>query len=166
MVKHAIGNLILILLVCVLLFIGYLIGDLLGTHMTQALVTHEKPYLLLLYRPAHEYIFLYDKLNDTNELNRLSGYYSLLEYKKIDNKFLMDRYRREKSLYIKRSIIWILGFSEDRSGAIDFFSSIYKSAPLEIQLEILRSIKRMDRSVLNQFIDNQKESKDLLKKVQ
>ncbi len=166
MLIDKIGNLLLVLLVFLLFAVGYVLGDSIGTYLTKTLVLYERRYLLLLYRPAHEYIFLYDKLNDVNELNRLSGYYSLLEYKSIDNTFLIDRYKREKSPYIKRTIIWILGYSEDSSGTIDFFSSIYKGATPEIQLEILRTVKRMDESSLKQFIINQKVHKNILKKTQ
>jgi hypothetical protein len=166
MLIDKIGNLLLVLLVFLLFAVGYVLGDSIGTYLTKSLILYERRYLILLYRPAHEYIFLYDKLNDVNELKRLSGYYSLLEYKTIDNTFLIDRYKREKSPYIKRTIIWILGYSEDSSGTIDFFSSIYKDATPEIQLEILRSVKRMDGSPLKQFIINQKVPKNILKKTQ
>lgn len=160
------GNLLLILLVVLLLAAGYVLGNSLGTYLTRTMILYERRYMLLLYRPAHEYIFLYDKLNDVNELNRLSGYYSLLEYRSIDNTFLIDRYKREKSPYIKRTLIWILGYSEDRSGTIDFFSSIYKNAAPGIQLEILQSVKRIDESSLEQFIIDQRVHEKILKKMQ
>lgn len=166
MLIDKLGNLLLILLVLLLLAVGYVFGSSIGKYLTRTLILDERRFMLLLYRPAHEYIFLYDKLNDANELNRLSGYYSLLEYRSIDNAFLIDRYKREKSPYIRRTLVWILGHSEDRSGAIDFFSSIYRDATPEIQLEILRSVKRIDESSLKQFITDQRVPKNILKKMQ
>ena len=65
--------------------IGYILGDILGRHMVKSMFINDNKYMFLLYRPADEYIFIFNKLSDLDELNRLSGYYSLMEYKKIDN---------------------------------------------------------------------------------
>jgi len=142
--------------------IGYCFGNHLGSHIITRLISGENSFLLALYKPAFEYINTINLLESNNELKRLTGYYSLLDNKKIDVDFLIDKYKREELIYIKRSIIWLLGYSNKKRKAINFLSEIYKDASLRVKLEVLRSIKRIDRESFNKFIIDQKIDKDLL----
>ena len=165
MIVDKIGNLKIIFLIFLLFSVGYIMGNSLGKHMIQSMILHDNRYIFLLYRPANEYIFLFEKLSDMNELNRLSGYYSLLEYKKFDNKFIIERFNMENSLYIKRSLIWILSYSDDSSSVIEFFSSIYNDSSLGIKQEILRSVKRLDGDLFDKFIAEQGVDRSMLKSI-
>lgn len=137
--------------ITVLIFaLGYQLGSVLGTAMMKKMLLHQQRYFFL-YPPAQEYITLYNRLNGRDELVRLSGYYALLDHRKIDTAFLLERYKRENALIIKRTIIWVLGFSDEHREVISFFTTIYEDAPQEIKDEIVRSVRRLDRKQLHQF---------------
>jgi hypothetical protein len=137
--------------ITVLIFtLGYQLGSALGTAMIKKMLLHQQRYFFI-YPPAQAYLTLYNRLNGRDELVRLSGYYALLDHRKIDTAFLFERYEREHALFIKRTIIWVLGFSDKHREVISFFTSIYEDAPLEIKDEILRSVRRLDRKQLHRF---------------
>ena len=135
---------------------GYFIGDVCGNLLIKRFVTDMNPFIYLLYRPAYEYIYTIKALASKNALERLNGYYSLLETKKIDEDFLIERYKMEETLLLKRSILFILGFSKNKDIVSAFLSKIYKDSPWRIKMEILRTIKRLDRALYIKFIADNK----------
>ncbi len=140
-----------VMCITVLIFaLGYQLGSILGGAMIKKMLLHQQRYFFI-YPPAQAYLTLYNRLNGKDELVRLSGYYALLDHRKIDTAFLFERYKREHTLFIKRTIIWVLGFSNRHREVIRFFTTIYEDAPLEIQDEILRSVRRLDSKQIHRF---------------
>lgn len=112
----------------------------------------ENSLLFLLYQPAFENISKIRLLGSNNEYKRLVGYHSLIENRRIDVDFLIDRYTSEESIYLRRSIIWLMGYSKDEKSIYNFLSDIYEEAPWRNKLEVLRTMKRLDINLFNKFI--------------
>lgn len=145
-------------LLLLMFIICHTIGNLLGRHLITKFITEDsRSIFLLLNRPAYEYIHTARMLRSNNDIKRLSGYYSLLDYKKVDAAFLIDSYKREEAIYTKRSIIWLLGYSENRERVLEFLSNEYKNEQNSdrIKREILRTIKRIDKNYFSKFVKSQ-----------
>lgn len=145
--------------------VGYFIGSGIGGIFTQSIITGDSRYLFLLYRPADEYLLMLQKLNSENRLLRLSGYYSLADYNKIDHQFLIERYKQEDSIPVKRTIVWLLGFAGNVDTVTDFFSHMYRDSPHNIKKEILTSMKRCCSEDYKGFVKAQKVSAKLLESI-
>jgi hypothetical protein len=59
----------------------------------------------MFYRPSFYYIEALRFLNSPIEMRRAAGYYALLDSGRIDLAYLLERYRKEDSPYIKRIIV-------------------------------------------------------------
>lgn len=114
---------------------------------------------LFLYRLPVDYIYSANLLSSENELKRIEGYYSLLDYKILNTDFLIERYKRESYL-IKPLIIWLLGYSDNKDKIMEFLSEEYKGAAERIKKEILKTMKKKDPDYYNNFINylNMKET--------
>lgn len=135
----------------IILTAGFLFGSALGSILITGLITKGNRTAFLLYRPSSEYIITARLLGSSSELLRLSGYYSLLDNRRIDNNFLIERYKKEPD-YIKRSIIWILGYSENPKSVLSFLSEEYNDASKYLKREMLKSMKRIDKTYYTDFI--------------
>jgi len=145
-----------LLLAIFLLLLGYVSGSAIGNIFITQFITGKSNKILLLYRPAYEYKYILNLLNNSNEYKRLAGYYSLLENRRIDSDFLIERYKREEKRYIKRSIIWLLGYSKNKKDVIEYISNIYPYSPGKIKKEILRTMKRLNLQYFNNFVKSKK----------
>ncbi|OHD69049.1 MAG: hypothetical protein A2W19_17510 [Spirochaetes bacterium RBG_16_49_21] len=73
----------------------------------------------------------------------------------INTQFLMERFQKEENYTIKRSILWILSFSDDTGDVLRFYSSIFsRNDPL--MKDILVLMKRIDRDYFMKFIEKNK----------
>jgi hypothetical protein len=133
----------------VILFSGYMLGRIVGTHIVKGLLKGER-FVLLLYRPPFEYLNTANLLYSTDELKRLEGYYSLLDNKIIDSDLLIERYIQE-SEFVKPVIIWLLGYSNDKVAVLKFISEEYANADQRLKKEILKTMKRLDETYLGNF---------------
>ncbi len=140
---------------------GYYWGRYTGSYGVQKLVSGGEGLLFLLFRPAHQFFHTYSMLNSNSEVIRLSGYYSLLDNNIIDEDFLMERYRDEGSIPVKRTIIWLMGFSDDFEKIKGYFNTTYNESHTEVKREILRIIRRRNPDYYKKFIVIKKVSKDL-----
>ena len=140
---------------------GYASGHMIGTELIKRFVTGRSGLLLLLSRPAYESVQSASMLNSDSGLKRISGYYSLFENRNIDAAFLIERYRREGDEYIKRTIIWLLGYSDGSSGVLKFLSREYKAADERFKREILRSMKKLSENYYSEFIKDNNVNKRL-----
>ncbi len=152
----------LILLVPVFLG-GYSFGRLTGTRAVKEMVTGGEGLFFLLLGPAHQFFQVYRMLNSNSEVIRLSGYYSMLDNNIIDEGFLRERYRDETSIPVKRTIIWLMGFSGDFEDMKKFFNKIYDESHREVKREILRIFQRRDPAYFKEFTRRKKGSGKLLK---
>ncbi len=156
-----IATLFFILLLIPVFMGGYYSGRYTGSYGVQKLVSGGEGFFFLLFRPAHQFFHTYSMLNSNSEVIRLSGYYSLLDNNIIDEDFLIERYRDEGSIPVKRTIIWLMGFSDDFVKILEYFNTIYDESHREVRREILRIIKRRDPVYYKEFITVKKVSKDL-----
>jgi len=149
-----------------LLLFGLLSGTIIGNHLINGFLLNNKNWILLLYSPSFYYFNTANMLNSDDELKRLAGYYSMRESKKIDIPFLMERFKDEPSLFVKRTLIWVIGYSREKRIALKNLSAIYDDSPLQIKNEILRSAIRIDRDkLLEEFVKQHKVDTSILKQL-
>ena len=154
--------LILLIISIILLFSGFFIGRSFGQYMFTDFLKGSSKLGLILYRPSLEYFTIFKLINSSDELERLSGYYSLLENRIIDEKFLNQRFLMEESILIKRTIIWILGSSESFIEIMEFYNKVYSGSNLQIKKEIIRIIKNRDEHYYHEFIKKNNIEKNVL----
>ena len=155
----------LLIIIIFLLFSGYLIGAGTGSMLLKSILFNKKSSPFLIYKPAQEFFAIYRYINSNNELERLNGYYALMENRIIDEEYLCERLNIEESTIIKRTIVWILGSSSSADDILDCFNEIYSNSNDNIKREILRSLKRIDEKAFNEFINKNKISIEILKGV-
>jgi len=146
------------------MIVGLFGGRLLGHVMLQQLVLQKSYLSIFIVRPVAEYRYVMSLLSSESELDRLAGYYSLSAYGIVDNRFLEERFKREGSEYIKRTIIWLISKDMQKRN-IHFFNEIYKTSSRNIQKQILKSIYKYDEGKFNRFIDQNNVSTDLIEDV-
>lgn len=106
----------------------------------------------LFFRPAYEYYAIFRFINSGDEMKRLAGYYALLDSRRGNDEFLIERYEKEQSPVIRRTILWILGFSDDSEGIVDFYHGIYKDSPVPIKRQIEESLLSRDAGLYRDFL--------------
>ncbi len=143
------------------LLAGLGIGSWIGAHMITSLITGNGRLGLLLYKPSFEHLVTVSLLNSDNELKRIEGYYALRDSGKIEINYLTERYKAEEALYIRRTIIWLMGYSGDHRFAVKALSSLYADAAHPLKIEILRSLAKIDANLLDTFIKEHKVTKDI-----
>jgi hypothetical protein len=153
-IKYFIGNfnrkkLYIVFVFLLILFIGYTLGRIAGTHIVSGFLKGKR-FILLFYRPPFEYLKTANLLYSSDELVRLEGYYSLLDNKIIDKDLLIERYKQESEL-IKPVIIWLIGYSRDKDAVLKFISEEYAKADQRVKNEILKTMKRLDEEYFKNF---------------
>jgi hypothetical protein len=141
---------------------GYYSGRFAGSRAVKKMVVGGEGLYFLLFRPAHQFFQVYRMLNSDSEIIRLSGYYSMLDNNIIDEEFLERRFRGERSIPVRRTIIWLLGFSGDFEDIKKFFNTIYDKSHREVKREILRIFQRRDPDYYKEFTGRKKGSRRLL----
>ena len=135
----------------ILFFVGFFGGKFGGKQLLKGFFSTGDIRLSILFTPSHEFFNTYQKINSYNEFDRLSGYYAMVDNNYINDDFLMKRYELEESEILKRTIIWILGFSKNKETISSFYSSIYNKSELRIKEEIMRSVSRLGYNKLEEF---------------
>ena len=146
----------------ILLAVGYIMGGRIGFYAIEQAVFSNSAAVMLLYKPAYKFINTYRYVNADDSMKRLEGYYSLLENNMIDTSFLFERYEEEDQQVNKRTIIWLLGYSEEHSEVSQFFSNHYRSAANRLRKEMLRSLQRMGDDVFKDFVNRENIRGDFL----
>ncbi len=146
-----------------ILILGYGIGVAAGNVFIRSFITGKSRLLLLLFRPSSGFIKSIAMLNSSNELERLTGYYSMLYNDKIDMDYLMERYKMETSVHLKRTIIWLTGYSRDTGRMVDEFTVLYNGADPVVKKEILRTLHRRETGLLQKFIKANEVKPEMLK---
>jgi hypothetical protein len=138
-----------VILFLIILFFGYGAGRLIGTQIIKGVLKGSKT-VLLFYRPPFEFIITANLLSSYDELKRMEGYYSLLDNNVIDTDSLIERYKDE-TIFIKPTIIWLMGFSGEKDRTLKFLSEEYQKADKRIKSEILKSMRMLDESYFIKF---------------
>ncbi len=144
----------IIIFFLLILTVGYALGRVTGNRIVSGLL-EGKRFVLLFYQPPFEYLKTANQLYSSDELERLEGYYSLLDNKIIDTDLLIERYKQESEL-IKPLIIWLLGYSGEKEAVLRFISEEYASGDLRVKNEILKTMKRLDEVYLKNFSSSKK----------
>lgn len=144
----------LFLCIIVLGVAGYGLGRAGGRGLMMDFLTGGGRIVPLLYRPSFQHFRAAAMLGSEDEMKRLAGYYALLEGDSIDVDFLVERYRMERSVANRRTIVWVIGFSRDVPVAARACAGLYESAPREIRDEILRSLMRLDEGIYREFVSS------------
>jgi hypothetical protein len=131
---------------------GFFMGRSAGDRLVRGVLLRESKLPLLLSRPVYQFYDIYTLLNSGNPFSRLSGYYSLVDAKMIDIEFIRERYDREQVPVIRRTLLWVLGFSRDRAAALKFYASRYDTGDEETKKDILAMMKRLDPAFYGKFI--------------
>lgn len=132
-----------------ILLSGYAIGQTIGIKIIKGIIKGDRS-AFLLYKLPFEYIKTANLLSSPDELDRLEGYYSLLDNKLNDDELLIERFREESSL-VKSTIVWLLGYSGNKDKTLEFLSQEYSSANQRVKREILKTMKRLDETFLKSF---------------
>ncbi len=149
------NKIVMICAICVMLtVIGYRVGRLAGGRMLADILMKESSLPLLLSRPVSQFYDMYVLINSGNPFSRISGYYSLMDNNMIDEQFLLDRYRKEEIFAIRRTILWVLGFSHDTGMVMRDYAALFKEADEPMKKEILALMKRKDRAFYAKFVRN------------
>lgn len=146
------GPLVMAILSLAVLAFSFFAGAGIGRLLLSHLVTGRDTFAFLLSRPAREFVVVSRLVNSDSELSRLAGYYGLLENEMIDTAFLKERLASETTPVVRRTIIWVLGFSRDSDEALEVLNSVYKNAGDSLKQDILHAMRRLDEKYYNDFI--------------
>ena len=145
----------------VLILMGFIMGRFFGKGFVTNLILKDSMFPLLLSRPVNQFYDMYILINSRNPYSRLSGYYSLIDNKMINNQFLMERYQNEENYVTKRTILWILSFSEDSDSVLKFYASIFDKNDI-LWRDVLVFMMRVNREYYTKFIEINKIDRKLL----
>lgn len=127
--------------ICLLLLVsGYQIGSCGGRGALNRLYFKGGTLISLIYTPSGRYYESAALLSSSNELERISGYYSILEGAGFDEEYLKERYLAEDSSPAKRVILWVLTQGGARS--LDVLASLYESAGAEEKADIEQALRK------------------------
>ncbi len=145
-------SIILPAIIIIALGAGIGIGRGAGSLIVRGLLMERTGASLVFFKPAAEFIHTYRLLNSAAHLDRLGGYYSLLDNNMILDNFLFDRFAAEETDINRKTILWILGHSGRSRKVLDFYSEIYGKSGGELKRIILRNTKRMGEETFHDFV--------------
>jgi hypothetical protein len=131
---------------------GFLIGRGAGNRFVSGILLRESRFPLLLSRPVYQFYDIYTLINSSDPFSRLSGYYSLVDANMIDLEFIRERYSQEQMPVVRRTLLWVLGYSKDRSAVLDYYASLYRTSDDDMKNVILAMMKRLDPDYHREFI--------------
>ncbi|HPJ34471.1 MAG TPA: hypothetical protein PK358_06525 [Spirochaetota bacterium] len=127
-----------------LLITGIFTGWLYGTSIINSMMKGEIGISTFVFLPSKNILDTYILLNSRNELNRLEGYYSYKESGLNDHEFLIKRYKIEKSVLIRKTIIWILESSGNDTEKLDIYKKLYEASPASLKKYLQKKINNYD----------------------
>ena len=122
---------------------GILMGAALGSILVRSYFSGGSRAIFLITEPAVEYQHIRARIASDSPEERAVAYYALLEYGKADADFLIERYRKENAAFIKRIIVWSMGFSGGRDTVTGFIRKSYGGAEPPVKREMLRTLDRV-----------------------
>ncbi len=143
---------IFFIFVIIIIMLGYFTGRITGSALLSRFLTGKKMNSFLIYTPADHYFEIYRLINSGNELDRLSGYYSLPGSGLIDEEFFLERFKFEVIPAARQTIVWLLGQSGERETVKRIFNDIYDKSEPGVKQEILDAVKRMGAEAYSEFI--------------
>jgi hypothetical protein len=131
----------LIIAVPVLIFTaGFMIGSCTGKGMISSLISGESRYPLLIGTPAGDIFKIYRLVNSENPLERISGYYALIDANMIDLDFLHERFLDETLSTSRLVLVKAISCSDKKKKMYDVLDAIYDKSEMPVKTEIVRTI--------------------------
>jgi hypothetical protein len=119
---------------------GAITGKIAGDYILSSALKGNITLLTFIFSPSQGFIDTYSLLNNSNDYQRLSGYYAYRESGAVDLEFLYERYKMEDSDIIKKTIIWIAENNFKDEKLVDFYRKIYNISPENIQKSLMTKI--------------------------
>lgn len=110
----------------------------------------------LCFRPSRNFLEMIQRLDDVDDLKRLSGYYIYRETGLTDLNFLYTRYRFDETVLIRKTIIWIASSEPDKKKLAGFYSKIFEISPAELQNVITARVESLGKEVYIDFVSKHK----------
>jgi hypothetical protein len=142
----------ILLIMAAVMTAGFAIGRGVGSWFVEGVLLRQARFPLLLSRPVYQFYDIYTLISSNNPFSRLSGYYSLIDANMIDDEFIRNRYQQEQVPVIKRTLLWILGFSKNKSATLKYYTSLYESGDPETRKDILELMERLDPTYYTDFL--------------
>lgn len=136
-------NILLFFCAAALAAAGLASGSVLGGRALADLYNGSFSALYLIYMPAGEYYRTAVLLNSPQELHRATGYYALLDNNGADLPFLLQRYKKEDSVFVKKIILWVTTQADDKSAAAAAIYSLKETAAGEELAAINAALKKL-----------------------
>ncbi|PKL35662.1 MAG: hypothetical protein CVV44_19205 [Spirochaetae bacterium HGW-Spirochaetae-1] len=161
--KHKRFTMIMAAAAVILMLTGYCLGKISGRSLIRGFILERSRYVMFLFTPARQYFQMLVLVNSDDELQRIAGYYALLDNDLIDEDFLRERFQKESSLAAKRTILWVLGQAGNRKKILEIYAGVYSASGNELRMEILRSMERLDEYFYLEFIKKNRIDPGMLK---
>lgn len=146
------------------IIISILFGKFYADIANKKYILGESRLRLLFSVPAMDLITLNKSLYSFDIFKRASAYYSLVDFNLIDIPFLEERFKVEKSLYIKKIIVWVIAHSENKSVAAKSLERILYKSEKDLKYYILSNINQVDKELLKSIINSSKLYKKIFMK--
>lgn len=124
---------------------GLLIGSVFGSSFLRKKIFTGQGGIFF-YKPSSYYGDLYRLLNSSDPLERLSAYYSVDPKDSGSAEFFIDRFASEEIHICKITLVWLLGFSQEKEKATAFLKGLNEANQVKdekIKLEIIRALQRL-----------------------
>lgn len=131
------------LVLAVLAAAGILVGLALGSILVRLYFSGGNPAIYLFTEPDAEYRYIRARMESASAEDRAVAYYALVEYDRVDPEFLIERYRSEKSPFVRRIIVWSLGFSGGGDDIAGFVKKAYPDSEPAVKKEMIRTLQRL-----------------------
>jgi hypothetical protein len=143
---------------------GLCAGRLLGNRFMESIIMEQGRFPLLLSRPVNRFYDIYALIHSENSFSRMSGYYGLADNRMINLEFLSERFRLEREDPLRKTVLWILSYSNDTSGVLKFYLSVYKESGDSVKRRILELMMRVSNDYYIKFVRTNRIDAKLLPK--
>jgi len=134
-------------------FIGGLILGLPAGHFFENAAINGRLYFpALCFRPSRNFYDLMSRLNNYDDLVRLTGYYLYRDTGLTDYDFLYDRYRYDGTLLSRKAILWIASSGTDSKKQIEFYGKVFEISDPELQRVITKRVEMLGSETFKNFI--------------
>ena len=133
-------------------FAGLFLGLPGGLFFEKAAINGKLYFPALCFRPSRNFFELLQRLDNIDDLKRLSGYYLYKETGLTDLEFLFERYKYDDSQTIRKTIIWIASCETDKKKLQEFYGKIFEISPPELQNVVVSRVEILGKDVYTDFI--------------
>ena len=130
-----------------LIIVGYIFGFLIGKNTILRLYSLKGSVVSFIFTPASNYYKSSILINSRNELERISGYYSLIDsFVLPEAAYLHECYLKEDSISAKKVLLWVFTRIENNQTSLDVLNSLYESADQDEKANIRKTIELLNKT--------------------